>query len=169
MVPLFIVNLNTYQHKFLQKVRVSLLGLGLTCILQHCFMSVGVKLAWPSLLLCGYSLPWVSTTTHRDHGIHESGEMSHDTTAKRAILIGKSCEVCDSFAFAAPSSMLRALQVYCSSYYGSLAGWDLEEAEAQKFHGVWTLIVLLSYHLPCETYRYFLPMLAQGHPDFSGL
>ena len=53
--------------------------------------------------------------------------MSHDTSVKRAILIGKSVEVWDSFTFAAPSSELRALQVYCLSYYGSLAGRELGE------------------------------------------
>ena len=120
------------------------------------------------LLLCGRPLPWVSTATHLGHEIHESGEMSHDITVKRAILIGKSCEVRDSFAFAAPSSVLRALQVYCSSYYGSLAGWDLEGAEAQKFYGVWRLNVLLSHNLPRETHRYFLPMLAPGAVSAKG-
>ena len=87
------------------------------------------------LLLCGRPLPWVSTATHLGHEIHESGEMTHDTTVKRAILIGKTVEVRDSFPFASPPSVLRALQVYCSSYYGSLAGWELEGAEAQKFYG----------------------------------
>ena len=94
--------------------------------------------------------------------------MSHDTSVKRAILIGKSVEVRDSFAFAAPSSVLKALQVYCSSYYGSLAGWELGGAEAQKFYGVWRLNVLLAHNLPRETHRYFLPMLAAGAVSAKG-
>jgi hypothetical protein len=88
--------------------------------------------------------------------------MHHDATVKRAILIGKSVEIRDSFNFASTPSVLRALRVYCSSYYGSLAGWDLEGAEAQKFFGVWRLNVLLTHKLPRATHRYFLPLLAPG-------
>ena len=86
--------------------------------------------------------------------------MSHNTTIKRAILIGKSVVVQDSFALAAASSVLRALQVYYLSYYSSLAGWELERAEVQKFYGVWRLNLLLTHNVPRETHRYFLPMLA---------
>ena len=70
--------------------------------------------------------------------------------------------------FASPPSVLRALEVYCSSYYGSLAGWDLEGAEAQKFYGVWRLSVVLTHNLPRATHRYFLPMLAPGAVSASG-
>ena len=121
------------------------------------------------LLLCGRPLPYVQTATHLGHEIHESGEMRHDTTVKRAILIGKTVEVRDSFSFASPPSVLRALEVYCSSYYGSLAGWDLEGAEAQKFYGVWRLNVVLTHNLPRATHRYFLPMLAPGAVSASTL
>ena len=86
--------------------------------------------------------------------------MTHDIKVKRAILIGKSVEVLDSLSFAAPSSVLRALQINCSSYYGSLAGWELGGAEAYKFYGVWRLNMLLAHNLPRETHRFFLPMLA---------
>ena len=63
------------------------------------------------LLLSSLLLPWVSTATHLGN---ESCEMHHNITVKLAILIGKSVEVRDSFSLEAPSSILRALQVYCS-------------------------------------------------------
>ena len=94
--------------------------------------------------------------------------MTHDTKVKRAILIGKTVEVRDSFSFASPPSVLRALQIYCSSYYGNLAGWELEGAEAQKFYGVWRLNVVLTHNLPRGTHRYFLPMLAPGAVSARG-
>ena len=115
-----------------------------------------------SLLLCGRPLPWVSTASHLGHELHESGDMKHDAFTKRAALIGKSVEVRESFSFASPSSVLRALDVYCSSYYGTLAGWDLSGPEAQKFYGVWRMNVLLTHNLPRGTHRYFLPLLAPG-------
>ena len=123
-------------------------------------MSVGVKLFWPSPPPCSCVGAPCPTATHLDHKIRESGEMSHNTTIKRAILIGKSVVVQDSFALAAASSVLRALQVYYLSYYSSLAGWELERAEVQKFYGVWRLNLLLTHNVPRETHRYFLPMLA---------
>ena len=88
--------------------------------------------------------------------------MSHDARVKRAVLIGQSVEVRDSFSFASPTSVLRALQVYCTSYYGSLASWDLGSQEVTQFYGVWRLNVLLTHNLPRATHRYFLPMLAPG-------
>ena len=102
-------------------------------------------------MLCGRPLPWVSTATHLGHELHESGEMSHDARVKRAVLIGQSVEVRDSFSFASPTSVLRALQVYCTSYYGSLAGWDLGSQEVTQFYGVWRLNVLLTHNLPRAT------------------
>ena len=114
------------------------------------------------LMLCGQPLPWVAAATHLGHELHETGEMRHDATVKRAILIGKSVDVRDSFSFADPSSVLRALNIYCSSYYGSLAGWDLDGPEAHKFYGVWRLNTLLAHNLPRGTHRCFLPLLAPG-------
>ena len=114
------------------------------------------------LKLCGCVLPLVSTATHLGHEIHESGEMKHDNEVKRAILISKSIEVRDCFSFASPPSVLRSLNVYCSSYYGSLSGWDLGGPEALKFYGVRRLNVLLAHNLPRGTPRYFLPLLDPG-------
>ena len=126
-----------------------------------CGRSPGLTKPGP-LLLCGRPLPWVSTASHLGHKLHESGDLRHDVIVKQAVLISKSVEVHDSFTFASPPSVLKALQVYCSSYYGSLAGWELEEVKAQKFYGVWRLNVLLTHKLPRATRRYFLPKLAPG-------
>ena len=77
-------------------------------------------------------------------------------------------EVRDSFSFASLPSVLKALQVYCSSYYGSLAGWELEGPEAKKFFGVWRLNILLTHNGPRATHRYFLPLLAPGTVSARG-
>ena len=86
--------------------------------------------------------------------------MKHDAQVKRAILIGKSVEVRDSFGFATPPSVLRAQEVYCTSYYGSLAGWDLAGPEATKFYNVATISIKEAWNVPRATHRYFLPVLA---------
>jgi hypothetical protein len=88
--------------------------------------------------------------------------MTHDAYTKRAAFIGKSVEVRDSFNFASPPSVLRALNVYCSAYYGTLAGWDLGGPEAHKFYGVCRINVLLTHNLPRGTHWYFLPLLTPG-------
>ena len=132
-----------------------------------CGRAIGLDKPAP-LFLCGLPLPWVSTASHLGHELHESGEMRHDAIVKRAILISKSVEVRESFSFASPPSVLRALQIYCSSYYGSLAGWDLDGPEAKMFYGVWRLNILLSHNLPRATHRYFLPLLAPGSVSARG-
>ena len=94
--------------------------------------------------------------------------MQHNTTVKRAVLIGKTVEVRDSFSFTLPPSFLRALEIFFSSNHGSLEGWEPEGAEAQKFFGVWRLNVLLTHNLPRAKHRYFLPMLPPGAVSASG-
>ena len=49
------------------------------------------------LIVCGNELPWVESATHLGHELHESGQMDHDVTAKRAQFINKSVEIRNIF------------------------------------------------------------------------
>ena len=75
------------------------------------------------LRLCGQDLPWVESATHLGHELHQSGTMEHDAKVARARYIDQTVEVRQAFSFASPVEVLRALQVYCTSYYGSML-WD---------------------------------------------
>ena len=71
------------------------------------------------LKLCGKDLPWVESATHLGHELHESGTMD-DAKVARARYINQTVEVRQSFAFASPVEVIRALEVYTTSYYGAM-------------------------------------------------
>ena len=107
------------------------------------------RLAKPAAIsLCGRALPWVASATHLGHELHESGNMTFDGQVKQAQYIRKSVEVRESFGFASPSEVLTALNIYCTSYYGCLAGWDLGSAAAGAFFSVQTVGVKLAWGVP---------------------
>ena len=107
------------------------------------------------LHLCGRELPWVSSATHLGHEIHESGSMEHDAEVKRAIFIGNSVEIRESFSFASPVEILSAMKVYCSSFYGSML-WDLNGEGASKLFNSWTTAVKLTWDVPRATRSYLV-------------
>ena len=72
------------------------------------------------LRLCDKDLPWVESATHLGHELHERGTMEHDAKVARARYINQTVEVRESFAFASPLEVIRALEVYTTSYYGAM-------------------------------------------------
>ena len=56
---------------------------------------------------------------NKDIVMHESGSMEKDIKAKRATFIGESIECMNTFGFASPSEVLRAVKVYVGSHYWS--------------------------------------------------
>ena len=108
-----------------------------------------------SLSLCGRELPWVSSATHLGHELHESGTMEHDALVKRATFITNSVEVRNNFKFASPVEVLRALKVYCSSFYGCML-WDLTGDGASQAFNSWTTAVKLTWGVPRATRTYLV-------------
>ena len=107
------------------------------------------------LMLAGRELPWVQTATHLGHELHESGKMEHDAKIKRAEFIDKSVEIRETFKFASPVEILRALKIYCSSFYGSML-WDLTGEGACQVFNAWTTAVKLSWDCPRDTRTYLV-------------
>jgi hypothetical protein len=71
------------------------------------------------LQLGGRDLPWVESANHLGDMLHHSGNMDHDASIARAKFIEQSVETRQAFSFASPAEIIRALQVYNSSHYGS--------------------------------------------------
>ena len=86
-----------------------------------CIFMIGKKKNLPKpvpLILSGKELPWVATATHLGHELHESGSMDHDCHVKRAEFISKSTDIRETFAFASPVEVLRAVKVFAGDLYG---------------------------------------------------
>ena len=72
----------------------------------------------------------MATATHLGHELHESGTMEHDASVKRAEFIGKSTDIRETFAFASPMKVIRAVKVFA----GDLYVWR-EPLETERRHG----------------------------------
>ena len=115
------------------------------------------------LTLSGQELPFVSSALHLGHHLCEDGTMSHDCDVKRAEFISRMVEIRQTFSFASPVEILAATNLYCSDYYGSLSGWDLEGEKAEAFFNSWTTNVKLAWNVPRGTRKYLVQqVLAPG-------
>ena len=115
-----------------------------------------------NLQLYGKPLPWVAHATHLGHEFCEDGTMAMDANLKRGSYIGRSLEVCDSFAFAAPSQVLGAVKVYSADMYGAML-WRLESEPAQKFTRCWNTTVKNVWGLSRATHTATVRWLASPH------
>ena len=80
----------------------------------NAYLSVALRGICQSQLpetLCGRELPWIKSANHLRHELHETGQMEHDASIKRA----RSVEIRENFDFASPFEVLRAMKVYCST------------------------------------------------------
>ena len=68
-----------------------------------------------------------------------------------------------TFFFASPAEVLRALQVYCSSHYGAML-WDLQGDGASQYINSWTTAIKLAWNCPRATRSYLVQdVLACGY------
>ena len=117
------------------------------------------------LQLCGRDLPWVDSATHLGHELHSSGTMEYDCNIARARLIDQTVEVRQTFSFASPVEVVRAMQVYCTSFYGSML-WDLQSEAAKKYFNTWTTGIKLAWDCPRATRTYLVQqVLSCGIPS----
>ena len=110
------------------------------------------------LILAGKELPWVASATHLGHEFHESGTMEHDTTVKRAQFISKSTEIRESFSFASPVEVLRAVKVFAGDLYGGNL-WQLRGDMANQVFKAWNTCIKLAWQVPRSTHTYFVDMM----------
>ena len=82
------------------------------------------------LHLDGKVLPWVESPVHLGNFIHESESMDKDAKVKRAAFIRESTELRETFGFASPSEVLRAVKLYAGSHYGSSL-WQFDSESVQ--------------------------------------
>ena len=65
--------------------------------------------------------------------------MEHDAAIKRATFIRSSVEIRETFKFAAPAEVLKALKIHSNSFYGSCL-WDLGGEKAKQVLNAWNYL-----------------------------
>ena len=116
------------------------------------------------LTLCGRDLPWVESANHLGHMLHQSGTMDNDASIARAKFIDQSVETHQAFSFASPVEIIRALNVYCSSHYGSML-WELEGEAASQYFNSWTTAIKLAWDCPRGTSTYLVQQVLACGPS----
>ena len=107
------------------------------------------------LTLNGRELPWVEAANHLGHMLHQSGTMDKDARIARAKFIDQSVETRQSFSFASPVEVIRALHVYCTSHYGAML-LDLAGEAACQYFNSWSTAVKLAWECTRGTRTYLL-------------
>ena len=120
------------------------------------------KLTLPApLQLYGVDLPWVDSANHLGHEIHKDGTMDLDTRRKRAEFVSRSTEIRETFSFAHPLEILKAVKTYCCDHYGSML-WDLGGDMANQMYNTWNTAVKLAWDLPRGTHTFLVDNLLSG-------
>ena len=88
--------------------------------------------------------------------------MKQDMKIKRAGFIDRSTAVRETFSFADPAQVIRAVEIHCGDHYGSMT-WDLYSEEAGKYYRCWNTCVKLAYNCPRSSHTYVVTgLLAAG-------
>ena len=111
-----------------------------------------------NLELDGKLLPWVESAVHLGHVLHQDGTMEKDIKVKRAAYIDDTVQIRESFEFASPAEVLKAVKLYAGSNYGCML-WNLGSDMATQYHNVWTTCVKLAWQVPRATRSYLVDQL----------
>ena len=79
--------------------------------------------------------------------------MDKDARVKRATFIRESTDLRESFGFASPAEVLRAVKLYAGSHYGSSL-WNFGGECAGQYFTAWQTCVKLAWHVPRQTHTY---------------
>ena len=112
------------------------------------FFPYGKHEGLPTCLLMGDTpLPWVNNWPHLGNKIHTDdfqypgkGSLTHDLFEKRQGFIGKFYGLFQEFGFADSDIMIKMVQIYAMSFYGSQL-WDYTSSAATKLFTSWNILV----------------------------
>ena len=114
--------------------------------------------------LDGVPLPWVRKVVHLGCTLESDNSMKTDVAQKRGKFIGKVNSLMQEFHFASSGVMVKLLNVYTTSFYGSSL-WDLLSADCERIYKSWNVTVRNIFNLDRTTHRYMIePMSGCLHP-----
>ena len=92
--------------------------------------------------------------------------MEGDARTRRMAFISDSLDIRELFSWAHPMQILQAVQVYCSSFYGSML-YDLYGDEAGMICRCWNTATKLAWQVPRSTFTFLVDRVLTG--DFPSL
>ena len=92
--------------------------------------------------------------------------MEGDARTPRMAFISENLDIRELFSWAHPMQILQAVQVYCSSFYGSML-YDLYGDEAGMIFRCWNTATKLAWQVPRSTFTFLVDRVLTG--DFPTL
>ena len=111
-----------------------------------------------NLQLDDHVLPWVKQADHLGHVLSQDCNLEANARVMRAKYIEKTIEVRETFSFAHPEQVLRALDIFSSDCYGLMIH-DLASPSTESIFKSWNTAVKLSWNVTRSTFTYIVENL----------
>ena len=116
------------------------------------------------IILNDVPLPWVSEVKHLGNILQSENSMRSDCAVKRGRFIGKVNSLLQEFHYAEPMVMVKLLNIYVTSFYGSCL-WDLYSKDVDRIYKSWNVTIRNIFNVPRETHRYLIEVISNCiHP-----
>ena len=109
--------------------------------------------------LDGKILPWVKKVTHLGCVLESDNSMKCDIALKRGKFIGKVNSLLQELHFASPDVLMKLLNVYTTSFYGSPL-WNIMSKDCDRLFKSWNVTVRHTLNLERQTHRNLIESLS---------
>ena len=113
-----------------------------------------------NVILDGNPLPWVADVKHLGNTLENDNSMRLDCSIKRGIFIGKVNSILQEFHNIDPSLLLKLINTFATSLYGSQL-WLLLSKECERLFTAWNVTVRNVFNLNRKTHRNLIEELSQ--------
>ena len=107
-------------------------------------------------------LPWVDSWPHLDNelnkddlNIKEGSNMNSDLGIKRRKFVGKCHSLTQEFGFSSPEVILKIINIYATSFYGSVL-WDDTGQSIERMYTTWSRLIRNLWNVPNTTHRFLI-------------
>ena len=107
------------------------------------------------IILNGDPLPWVDSVKHLGNLLEFDNSMKTDCVLKRGKFIGKINSLLQEFHYVEPQVMIKLINIYCTSFYGSSL-WDIYSKKVTRIFSSWNVTIRNIFNLPWTTHRYLI-------------
>ena len=111
-----------------------------------------------NLQLNDHVLPWVQKADHLGHVLSQQCNMETNARILKAKYIEKTIDIRETFSFAHPEQIMRAMDIFSSDCYGLMLH-DLGSQSTESIFKAWNTAVKLTWNVPRDTYTYIVENL----------
>ena len=113
-----------------------------------------------NIKLNGDALPWVAQVKHLGHMLQADNSMRVDIAQKRGAFIGKINSLLQEFHFANPNVMIKLMNTYATSLYGSNT-WDIFSPDCDWLYSSYNVAIRLILKIERCSHRYLIEPLSK--------